>query len=79
MRRLFRLCLFIEKLNTKNLKQKINSMKQHHHHHHEDDASIFVRETKAAKKRKKIFMQALFVTMCILAFVIVAYAIYIYI
>lgn len=76
MRRLFRLCLFIEKLNTKNLKQKINSMKQHHH---EDDASIFVRETKAAKKRKKIFMQALFVTMCILAFVIVAYAIYIYI
>jgi cell division protein FtsL len=54
-------------------------MKQHHHHHHEDDASIFVRETKAAKKRKKIFMQALFVTMCILAFVIVAYAIYIYI
>lgn len=54
-------------------------MKQKHHHRHEDDAAIFVRKTTNARKRRKALEKGLFAFLCILAVVIVAYAIYIYI
>ena len=54
-------------------------MKHGHHHRHEDDAAIFVRKTKSAKKRRKALEKGLFAFLCVLAVVIVAYAVYIYI